>query len=91
MTVQHDKGEHKGVFYIEVGETREAHMTYSWAGTDKIIIDHTEVNDSLRGKGAGKKLVAVSVEFARKRRRNSRIAPASMSRKGVRGTVRIQA
>ena len=39
-------------------------MTYTWAEDDKLIIDHTEVRDSLRGKGVGHKLVAASVEFA---------------------------
>jgi predicted GNAT family acetyltransferase len=40
-------------------------MTYTYAGSDKIIIDHTEVDDSLRGKGVGYKLVEASVNFAR--------------------------
>ena len=66
MVVQHENDEKKGAFFIEINGTREALMTYSWAGTDKIIIDHTEVNNSLRGNGAGYKLVAASVDFARK-------------------------
>ncbi len=41
-------------------------MTYSKAGADKIIIDHTEVSEELKGQGAGKKLVAAAVEKARK-------------------------
>jgi hypothetical protein len=40
-------------------------MTYTWAGQDKIIIDHTEVSDKLKGKGAGKQMVMKAVEFAR--------------------------
>ena len=40
-------------------------MTYVWAGANKIIIDHTEVDDSLRGQGAGKSLVMEAVNFAR--------------------------
>ena len=39
-------------------------MTYSLAG-DIIIIDHTEVDAILRGTGAGAKLVAAAVEWAR--------------------------
>jgi uncharacterized protein len=34
------------------------------AGT-RVIIDHTQVDDALRGKGAGKKLVEAAVEWAR--------------------------
>ena len=40
-------------------------MTYSMAGTDKFIIDHTEVNEELKGSGAGKKMVMEAVNFAR--------------------------
>lgn len=40
-------------------------MTYSWAGNDKFIIDHTWVDDSLRGQNVGRLLVDQAVEFAR--------------------------
>lgn len=62
--LQTDDG-HKGMFYVEINGKREAEMTYVWAGTDRIIIDHTGVNDVLSGKSAGKQLVAKAVEFAR--------------------------
>lgn len=65
MTVQHEENGNKGVFYIEVEGKREAHMTYTKAGNDKIIIDHTEVGDRLRGKGVGYKLIEASVDFLR--------------------------
>ncbi len=59
--------ETKGSFYIEeCGETL-AEMTYSKAGSVRIIIDHTEVSEVLRGKGAGVQLVAYAVEFVRKK------------------------
>jgi len=57
----------KGKFYIELEGKQVAQMTYVWAGDDRIIIDHTEVDDVLRGKSAGKQLVAKAVEFARAR------------------------
>lgn len=59
-----DKG-HKGSFYIEEAGERLAEMTFSLAGDHRIIIDHTEVSDALRGKGAGKQLVRAAVEWAR--------------------------
>ena len=40
-------------------------MTYSVAGDDIVIIDHTEVDLSLRGTGAGQALVAAAVAWAR--------------------------
>ena len=61
---QQDDGK-KGKFYIEINGDELAQMTYTWAGPNKFIIDHTEVDDKLRGKGAGKQLVMQSVEFAR--------------------------
>ncbi len=56
----------KGAFVIKENNERLAEMTYSKAGDKLIIIDHTEVSDALRGKGAGKKMVVAAVEFARK-------------------------
>ncbi len=56
----------KGAFVIIENNERLAEMTYSKAGDKLIIIDHTEVSDVLRGKGAGKQLVSAAVEFARK-------------------------
>lgn len=61
---QEDNGK-KGKFYYEENGTQLADMTYTYAGPDKIIIDHTGVDDSLRGKGVGYKLVEASVQFAR--------------------------
>ncbi|CAM1356960.1 MULTISPECIES: GNAT family N-acetyltransferase [Tenacibaculum] len=77
---QEDKGS-KGEFYIEAEGNRAGLMTYTWAGKDKLIIDHTEVGDSLRGKGAGYKLVAASVEFARNK--NIKILPLCPFAKSV--------
>lgn len=65
MEVLQQDNNQQGMFYIEHNGTVAAKMTYVWAGTDRIIIDHTEVDDVLRGKSAGKQLVAKAVEFAR--------------------------
>lgn len=40
-------------------------MTFSRARADLIIIDHTEVDDSLRGKGGGLRLFNGMVDWAR--------------------------
>lgn len=49
---------------MELEHERLAELTYSKAG-NKIIIDHTDVSDKLRGQGAGKQLVMKAVEYAR--------------------------
>ena len=53
------------MFYVEVDGARKAEITYTWAGATKIIIDHTDVDNSLRGKKVGYLLVEKAVEFAR--------------------------
>lgn len=65
MDIQQENIDAKGSFYIKKENKRIAEMTYSWAGSDRIIIDHTEVSDELRGKGVGEKLVRKAVDFAR--------------------------
>lgn len=68
MKIQHQENQNKGKFFYEENGQQLAEMTYTWAGDDKIIIDHTEVDDSLRGQGVGYKLVEASVEFAREKK-----------------------
>jgi predicted GNAT family acetyltransferase len=63
---QTDNGK-AGSFYIEIEDEMVAKMDYSWPGTDRVLITHTEVSDVLKGKGAGKQLVAKSVQFAREK------------------------
>lgn len=63
--IQHEEQGAKGSFYIDVDGERLGMMTYVWAGDDKIIIDHTEVDDKLRGTGAGKQLVDSGADWAR--------------------------
>ena len=65
MTISHQQNGSKGVFYFEDNEIRKAQMTYSMAGPDKLIIDHTEVDASLKGQGVGYALVYAALDFAR--------------------------
>ncbi|MBK6836522.1 MAG: N-acetyltransferase [Bacteroidetes bacterium] len=65
MEIKHNDNGEKGAFYIEVNGKSVAEMTYVWAGTDRIIIDHTGVGEILKGKGAGKLMLAEAVKFAR--------------------------
>jgi uncharacterized protein len=64
MVVGHEPSGHKGAFVIEKDGKRLAEMTYTVAGS-RVIIDHTTVDDSLRGSGAGGQLVQAAVEWAR--------------------------
>lgn len=51
--------------YVTVVDGHEAEMTYSRAGTTRIIIDHTGVPEALKGRGVGKRLVEAAVKDAR--------------------------
>ncbi len=65
MELKSDYNEKNGTFYLEENGKRQAEMTYVFAGTGKIIIDHTEVFPGNEGKGLGKQLVKAAVDFAR--------------------------
>jgi len=65
MEIQHKSDAKGGMFFYQNGDKVLAEMTYVWAGDKKIIIDHTEVNESLKGQGVGNKLVAAAVDKAR--------------------------
>ena len=64
--LQKDDGK-KGMFYIDNNQQIVAKMTYVWADNTKIIIDHTEVNESFNGRGIGKQMVEKAVIFAREK------------------------
>ncbi|MAP93793.1 MAG: GNAT family N-acetyltransferase [Ponticaulis sp.] len=51
--------------YVTVVDGFEAEMTFSKAGTERIIIDHTGVPRELGGRGIGVKLVEQGVLDAR--------------------------
>ena len=51
--------------YVTTVDGHEAEMTYSRAGTSRIIIDHTGVPKALGGRGVGVALVKRAVEDAR--------------------------
>jgi len=65
MQIQQENNDQRGSFYIEENNQRIAELAYTWRGDDKISIDHTEVDESLEGKGIGSQLVEHVVAFAR--------------------------
>lgn len=59
--IHHSEGDTKGRYYMRLASGEEAEMTYSKAGSNLVIIDHTGVPPAFRGKGAGLALVARAV------------------------------
>jgi uncharacterized protein len=64
IEVTHLPGARTGEFVIERDGTRLGRMNYS-RHAQRAEILHTEVDPALRGTGAGKKLVAAAVDWAR--------------------------
>ena len=65
MTVQHKKSGSKGIFYVEYEGEVAAEMVYTMPAENKMIIEHTEVGDELRGQNIGFEMVHAGVEYAR--------------------------
>lgn len=53
------------MFYVEVNGNILAEMVYTLPSEKKMIIEHTEVGEELKGKGVGYDLVQTAVEYAR--------------------------
>ena len=64
MQIQRDEHGRKGAFYIDENGEWVAELTYL-KSNGTMIIDHTEVDEKLRGEGVGQDLVRAAVEYAR--------------------------
>jgi uncharacterized protein len=68
MQFQHQDNGQRGEFF-SVDETgqRIAEISYVWSDEQKIIANHTWVDDSLRGQGVARQLLDALVLFAREK------------------------
>jgi predicted GNAT family acetyltransferase len=64
MNIQHSHTERGGRFFTGDPSSPTSLLAYRMAGTHKMIIDHTEVNEH-KGEGVGTQMVAAAVEYAR--------------------------
>lgn len=68
MEILQDEHGRNGAFYIEEDGEWVAELTYVKSPDGKTItIDHTQVDEKLRGQGVGEELVARAVNFAREK------------------------
>ena len=65
MKIKRQEHGKNGAFFIEEDGEWIAEMTYTREGVRKIVINHTAVSKSLKGKGIGKALVDAAVKYAR--------------------------
>ncbi|MDH6252679.1 putative GNAT family acetyltransferase [Chryseobacterium sp. H1D6B] len=66
IEVKQNNGEKHGNFEAFIDGKNAGMMTYTWAGEDRFIIDHTEVQEAYNGMGVGKEMLLAAVNFARK-------------------------
>jgi len=65
ILIQHNKENSGGRFFINKDNKDVAEMTWFTSKDGKMVINHTEVMDELKGQGIGKKLVLSGIDFAR--------------------------
>lgn len=68
MTIEHRLIGNKGLFLAMEDGQELGEMSYSVAGPDKIIIDHTEGFPGSEGKGVGLKLLDAAIAHAREKK-----------------------
>ena len=65
MDVKHTDDGTKGIFFIEIEGKKMAEITYLHQSPHAICIEHTQVDDALKGQGVGYKLIEASVAYVR--------------------------
>jgi len=63
--IEHEESDGRGGFFLERDDVRLAEMTYSRASETLVIIDHTLVDEQLRGLGVARRLLDSLVSWAR--------------------------
>ena len=81
MLIQHRHTENRGMFFIEEDGALLAEMTYTNPDPEHMIIEHTQVDDELKGQNVGFSLVTHAVEYARLH--NQKIMPVCSFAKAV--------
>jgi uncharacterized protein len=81
MLIQHKQQGSRGMFFIEDDGNIVAEIIYTHPTADKIIIEHTEVDEALQGQDVGYELVHHIVEHARLH--NLKIIPVCTFAKSV--------
>jgi len=63
--IQHQEADGRGSFFLARDGIQLAEMTYSRASERRVIIDHTLVDEQLRGLGVARRLLDTAVAWAR--------------------------
>jgi len=63
--LSHERHDGSGRFVLSLEGRRVGELLYAARSPGVVAVNHTEVDDSLRGSGAAKKLVEAVVDWAR--------------------------
>lgn len=72
-TFKHNHNSTRGAFIYEVDGKALGEMAYVMAGPQRMIIEHTEVDESLKGQNIGKRLLGELVNYVREQ--NIKVIP----------------
>jgi len=65
MLIRNRQVDKRGMVYVGQDGAVVAELIYHIGPKGELVIEHTEVDDSLSGKGVGKQLVETAVDYAR--------------------------
>ena len=65
LEIRHEEAGGRGAFFHEQDGKRLAEMVYTRLDARTIDVEHTRVDDALRGTGAGRQLLDATVAWAR--------------------------
>lgn len=65
LPIEHHEANSTGAFFVQQNGERMAEMTYSRTNATLIIVDHTHVDERLKGQGVGRQLLDALVAWAR--------------------------
>jgi predicted GNAT family acetyltransferase len=66
--IQHEPLGSGGSFYYSSNGHRVGEMHYRMSASDKMIVDHTEVDEEMEGHGIGTQLLEALVGYAREKK-----------------------
>jgi len=75
LEIKHEHDGKNGEFYMGDNHPYLAEMVYTWASESVFIIEHTNVDDSLRGQGIGNQLLDGTVAWAPEKGQNYSTLP----------------
>ena len=65
LQIRQEEAHGRGAFFVDINGERVALQTYRRVDANHVVIDHTQVDDSLRGRGVARRLLDASVAWAR--------------------------